>query len=299
MKESIPTRETLLQEMSSLIETELQSNNGTTTAELMRRKVLLEKKAIITQMQDELPHFVWPEPAMRFSSSYRRYYSVILATVNGWSCGRTHTDHPHAYITSIQMEVANSTKEYGGYGSAICLQLEIDHELGIEWFINGKYDIERHERYDLSLPTVMKLTVDNSMCQIVALEWVDTWKQTYWRDVVIPSEILKAYQELVKWRTTSWEQPSLAERRIAQNTLLFSRKVRFLDNKVMEIRLESGEDDVWLCGRMLDRTGKELTFDYFRWFPGAFAMQVGDICYEAILREARPQPPLPSKECCD
>lgn len=213
---------------------------------------------------------------------------MYLATINGWSYGKTHTENPHGYIRSIEIELENSSNPFDQYGSAIRLRFEIAHQLGIDWFCSGRYDEERHERYDLGLSTVLRLTVDPVMCQIIAIEWADPWKRTYWRDVAIPSETLQKYRDLVL-RKMRWERSDLSAHGIPQNALLFARKVRFLDRKVMEIRLESGEDDVWLCGRMLDRGGKELTRDYFRGFPGVFSMLVGDTRYEAMVREIKPQ----------
>lgn len=88
------------------------------------------------------------------------------------------------------MELERSVRPYDQYGTAIRLKFDISHNLGIDWFYSGRYDVERHERYDLGLSTVLRLTVDTIMCQIIAVEWADPWKQTYWRDVSIPTEVL-------------------------------------------------------------------------------------------------------------
>jgi len=279
---SKPTRKALLDEMLAQVEKQLGAEQD---AKL--KKVLGEKQELIKQMIDELPHYVWPEPVRPsyFSSDLRRYYRIYLGWPSGWSGGMTRTEDPHPYIKSITLNIENSEpNEWSGYGSEIRLLLEIDHELGIEWFVSGKYDTERHKRYDLGLSTVMRVTVDSTQNLIADLRWDDSWKKTVWREVAIPADILSRYRELVRW-SKRVEKPDFAKLGIPANALLFFRKVKFPDGKVMHIRLESGEDECWLFGRLLDRSGMELVSDYFRFFPASFALQYGDTLYEAIIRE--------------
>lgn len=52
MMESKPTRDALLKELADFVDAELKSNQGLSHADRMRRKVLLEKKALLSQMND-------------------------------------------------------------------------------------------------------------------------------------------------------------------------------------------------------------------------------------------------------
>ena len=52
---------------------------------------------------------------------------------------------------------------------------EIDHNLGIDFFLSGKYDEERHKKYDEGLSSKIVLTVD-SHNRIIEIEWFDKMK---------------------------------------------------------------------------------------------------------------------------
>lgn len=282
MKLPKPTRKSVLDEMLARAKEQLDAEQ-----DAMTKKALMEKHQLIQQMLDELPHYVWPEPSLPdyFSENRRRYYQVYLGSPSGWSGDMTHTEEPHPYIKWVNFEVENSEQnEWRELGSDMRLMLEIEHYLGIEWFVNGKYDDERHKRYDLGLSTVMRATVDSSLHMIIGLQWADPWKNVMWREVAIPADILGRYSDLVRWRER-WEKSDFEALGIPANSLLFFRKVNFPDGRVMHIHLESGEDDCWLFGRLLDRAGKELVSDYFRFFPVSFTLQYGDTRYEAMLRE--------------
>ena len=280
MKQPKPTRKSVLEEMLAQNKNQLDAEQ-----DRMIKKVLTEKHQLIQEMLDELPHYVWPEPSLpSYFSDRRRYYQIFLGSPSGWAGDMTHTEDPHPYIKWVNFKVENSEQdEWSGYGSEMRLMLEIEHFLGIEWFVNGKYDEERHKRYDLCLPTVMRATVDSSSHMIVALQWADAWKTVRWREVAIPTDILKRYTDLVKWGDR-WK-PDFTALDMPANSLLFFRKVNYPDGRVMHICLESGEDECWLFGRLLDRAGNELVSDYFRFFPTVFTLQYGDTLYQAMLRE--------------
>lgn len=282
MKQPKPTRKSVLEEMLAQTKQQLEAEQDG-----MTKKTLTEKRGLIKQMLDELPHYIWPEPSLPsyFSSDRRRYYQIFLGSPSSWSGDMTHTEDPHPYIKWVVFEVENSERdEWREPGSDMRLMLEIEHYLGIEWFVNGKYDKERHKRYDLGLSTVMRATVDPSLHMIIGLQWADPWKNVMWREVAIPTDILRRYGDLVHWRER-WEKPDFAALGIPANSLLFFRKVNFPDGRVMHIRMESGEDDCWLFGRLLDRAGKELVSDFFRFFPVSFILQYSNTRYEAMIRE--------------
>jgi hypothetical protein len=123
-----------------------------------------ERLQLITRMLDELPHLVYDQE--KDTSNTVR---VFCGSVDGYAIGTTHTEDPHPYITKIDFSVDDGDNRYS---DDIRYLFEIDHQLGIDWFISGWYDKERHLRYGESKGHTVKITVD-IINFIRKIEWVE------------------------------------------------------------------------------------------------------------------------------
>ena len=123
-----------------------------------------EKLQIVIRMLDELPHRVYDR-----ENDTTDTLRVFYGSVDGYATSMTHTQDSHRYITKIDFGVDDGDN---GHSGDIRYLFEIDHQLGIDWFISGRYDIERHTRYDEGKGDMVKITVDN-INVIRKIEWVE------------------------------------------------------------------------------------------------------------------------------
>jgi len=95
---------------------------------------------------------------------------VYVGKIGGYGLGVTKTENPHQYITHVNFNVEYTSNTYSGLDDTVILN--IDHELGNAWFVNGYHDIERHKRYDEGKDTTLRAYVDR-INVIRQLEWVE------------------------------------------------------------------------------------------------------------------------------
>ena len=115
----------------------------------------------LRQMIDEVYHR---------HNDFENIIKIYVGSITGWRTGITKTKDPHPYIDHVHFGVEYTGNRYSGGDDTIIL--EIDHNLGIEWFINSYYDAERHRRYDEGKDTTLRIYVDN-INVIRRLEWVE------------------------------------------------------------------------------------------------------------------------------
>ena len=123
-----------------------------------------EKLQLVTRMLDELPHRIYDR-----DSNTTDTFRVFFGEICGYGTGTTHTEDPHPYITRVDFSVDDGDN---GYSDDIRHLFEIDHQLGIDWFISGMYDKVRHERYGESKGDAVRIIVDN-INVIRKIEWVE------------------------------------------------------------------------------------------------------------------------------
>jgi hypothetical protein len=126
----------------------------------------IAKAKIIEQMYNEMPvhvHFV-------DTDTMRRYNRKYIGSISSTSSAMTRTDDPHAYVSLIEFEIDRI--HGGGYFDGDRRLFHIEHHLGINYILSGRYDIERHERYDEGKDSTVQITVD-SFGTIQAIEWYD------------------------------------------------------------------------------------------------------------------------------
>jgi hypothetical protein len=114
----------------------------------------------LRQMRDEMYHR---------HSDFDDNVKIYVGTVGGYGYGVTKTENPHTYISNVNFDVEYTSSAYSGSDDTVILN--ITHELGIEWFVNDYYDVERHKRYDEGKDTTLRAYVDN-INVIRRLEWV-------------------------------------------------------------------------------------------------------------------------------
>jgi len=115
----------------------------------------------LRQMLDEI---------YRYHSGFDKIMKVYVGTIGGYGSRLTKTENPHPFITHVNFDVDFTSNTYSGLNDSIIL--DIDHDLGIEWFINGYHDVERHRRYDEGKDTTLRAYVD-SINVIRRLEWIE------------------------------------------------------------------------------------------------------------------------------
>lgn len=120
-----------------------------------------EKVELLKQMLDELPKRVYVPEADKYE-----FQKTFIGSVSEFASRLTKTDNPHPYIENLTLSINGIGNAYSDREDRI---FEIDHELGIKWFLQDKYDIERHQRYDLDKSTDLKVTVEGT--RIVKIEW--------------------------------------------------------------------------------------------------------------------------------
>ena len=95
---------------------------------------------------------------------------IYVGTIGGWSVNVTKTEYPHPYIDHINFCVEYTSNAYSGLEDEVILNIE--HHLGIEWFLSHYHDEERHRRYDEGKSTTLRAYVDR-INVIRRLEWVE------------------------------------------------------------------------------------------------------------------------------
>jgi len=103
-------------------------------------------------------------------SDFEKVIKIYVGTIGGYAIGTTRTEKPHPYIKHIDFHVEYTSNMWSSGEDRVILNIE--HELGIEWFVNGYHDIERHKRYDEGKDTTLRAYVDN-INVIRRLEWVE------------------------------------------------------------------------------------------------------------------------------
>lgn len=117
---------------------------------------------IIDQMYDELP-----TPHYDEQHKCQRYTRKFTGTISGWGCPARKEGQPD-YVDTVEFAIDGIG---GGVTDGDTRIFHIDQECG-EFLLSGKYDIERHERYDEGKNSLMQITVD-SIGYIRKMEWVE------------------------------------------------------------------------------------------------------------------------------
>jgi len=121
------------------------------------------KAKVIDRMLNELPiHCDYDEVMKR-----QRYFRKYVGRISAWSCDVTRTDNPHSYVSLIEF-----TLDGISHYEEDSRLFRIKHELGIDYILSGKYDIERHERYDEGKDSTVQITVD-SLGYIQEMQWFE------------------------------------------------------------------------------------------------------------------------------
>ncbi|HEX3017925.1 MAG TPA: hypothetical protein VHP31_08750 [Caproicibacter sp.] len=121
------------------------------------------KVQLLEQMISELPHRRYDPTTDKGIKE-----STFIGYISGYEFGKTKTDDPHPYITSIRFcildpgeDILNEVRKERIF--------EISHNLGIEWLVSNKFDEERHARYDQGLDNLLRITVQGTT--ITDLAW--------------------------------------------------------------------------------------------------------------------------------
>ena len=123
----------------------------------------LAKAKIIDRMLAELPGHVQYDEV----SKSQRYYRKYVGDISSWGTDVTRTSDPHPYVSTVELSL-----EGYGISDADTRIFHINHQLGIDYFLSGKYDIDRHERYDEGKYSTVEITVD-SLGYIQEIRWAD------------------------------------------------------------------------------------------------------------------------------
>jgi len=115
----------------------------------------------LCQMIDEIYHH---------HNDFDNIIKEYVGTIGGHGVSMANTENPHGYITHINFNIEYTADAYSGLEDTVILN--IDHALGIEWFVKGYYDEERHRRYDEGKDTTLRAYVDR-INVIRRLEWVE------------------------------------------------------------------------------------------------------------------------------
>ena len=115
----------------------------------------------LRQMMNEIYHH---------HKDFEKIVKVYVGKIGGYGFDVTKTDDPHTFISHINFNPEFTSNSYSGLDDTVILN--IDHALGIEWFVKHYYDEERHRRYDEGKSTTLRAYVD-SINYIKRLEWVE------------------------------------------------------------------------------------------------------------------------------
>ncbi|MCL2047384.1 MAG: hypothetical protein FWG87_01540 [Defluviitaleaceae bacterium] len=115
----------------------------------------------LRQMMDEIYHH---------HNDFENIVKIYVGTIGSYCSRITKTENPHRYISNISFCVEYTSNAYSGLEDQIILQ--IDHQLGIDWFIGSYYNTEWHSRYEEGKNTTLRAYVD-SLNVIRRLEWVE------------------------------------------------------------------------------------------------------------------------------
>ena len=79
----------------------------------------------LRQMIDEIHHR---------HRDFKDTVKIYVGTIAGWGTSMTKTKDPHPYITQVNFNVEYTSNTFSGLDDEVALR--IDHDIGIEWFIN-------------------------------------------------------------------------------------------------------------------------------------------------------------------
>lgn len=115
----------------------------------------------LRQMLDEIYHH---------HNDFENIVKIYVGTISSYGFDVTKTENPHPFIKNVHIDVEYTSNMYSGSDDTVIL--DIDHELGIKWFVNNDYDVERHRRCDEGRDITLRAYVD-TINVIRRLEWVE------------------------------------------------------------------------------------------------------------------------------
>jgi len=126
-----------------------------------------EKADLLEAMIAEMPKSGWNNEKER-----KEYTRTFLGSVSTVSSDANKAGDTNRSIRHIEF-IIRDTEQCGEHGSEDRRLFEIEYHTGIDWFVGkeGRYDIERHQRYEEDKDTTLKIEVRGTT--ITAIEWLE------------------------------------------------------------------------------------------------------------------------------
>lgn len=127
-----------------------------------------EAADILKAMLDEVRCMYWDPETGEATNGH-----LYRGTLSGWECCPRADGKGH-YVDRVEIETAHRAdhRNYGGQR----FTFQCTREVQEQWIDNGRYDEERHRRYDEDKPTVLHIWV-NDIGYIFHLAWADEEKR--------------------------------------------------------------------------------------------------------------------------